>query len=269
MSGLPTPRTRPGRAALAVIVAEPSRALVALDYDGTLAPIVDHPEDAAAHPRAAAVLRELAAVVGWVAIVTGRPAADAVRLGGFADVRGLTVLGHYGLERWSADRVDTPLIHPGVAEARRAVTALAVDGPAGLVVEDKGHSVALHTRRAADPAGALGMVRPRVEQIAGQTGLEVAPGRFVLELRPPGTDKGTALRALVARTKPAAVMFIGDDLGDLAAVTALREMDVAGVVVCSDSAESPPELREQADVVVAGPTGVVTFLESLAKEIIS
>jgi trehalose 6-phosphate phosphatase len=58
--------------------------------------------------------------------------------------------------------------------------------------------VALHTRRAADPAGALAAVRPRVERLANETGLVVTPGRFVLELRPPGTDKGAALRALVS-----------------------------------------------------------------------
>ncbi|HEY9375602.1 MAG TPA: trehalose-phosphatase, partial [Jiangellaceae bacterium] len=152
---------------------------------------------------------------------------------------------------------------------RSGITALAANGPPGLVVEDKGHSVALHSRRAADPASALAAVRTRVDQLAVETGLIVAPGRFVLELRPPDTDKGAALRALVAEMSPQSAVFIGDDLGDLAAVAALREMDVAGLVVCSDSVEAPPELRAQADLVVAGPAGVVTFLESLAKEIVS
>ena len=269
MSGLPTPQTAAGKAALAAILTEPKGALVALDYDGTLAPIVDRPEDAVAHPRAAAALRGLAVVVGKVAIVTGRPAAEAVRLAGFSDIPGLVVLGHYGLERWSAGQVETPQTHPGVAAARRGVAALVAEGPDGLVLEDKGHSVALHSRRAADPAGALATVQPRVEQLARETGLVVAPGRFVLELRPPGVDKGAALRTLVAETRPLSVVFVGDDVGDLPAVAALREMDVPGIVVCSDSAESPPDLREQSDLVVAGPSGVVSFLESLTKMIVS
>ena len=50
---------------------------------------------------------------------------------------------------------------------------------------------------------------------------------------------------------------------------AVREIDVAGLVVCSDSVESPPELRQQADLVVPGPPGVVSFLESLAQLIVS
>jgi trehalose 6-phosphate phosphatase len=178
-------------------------------------------------------------------------------------------MGHYGLERWSDGRVDSPHIHPGVAPARQGVAALAAAGPEGLVLEDKVHSVALHSRRAADPAGSLAAARPKVEELARETGLEVAPGRFVLELRPPGTDKGTALRTLVSETRARTAMFIGDDLGDLAAVAALREMDVSGLVVCSDSAESPPRLREQADLVVPGPAGVVAFLQSVAKVIVS
>jgi trehalose 6-phosphate phosphatase len=269
VSGLPTPRTPEGQAALGIVAAEPNRAIVALDYDGTLAPIVDRPEDAVAHPGVAAALGALAAVVGRVVIVTGRPSAQAVRLGRLARIPGLIVLGHYGLERWSDGRVETPPVHPGVEPARRGAADLIAEGPPGLALEDKRHSVALHTRRAADPAGALAAVRPQVERLANDTGLVVTPGRFVLELRPPGTDKGAALRTLVAETRPLSVIFIGDDEGDLAAVAALREMDVASVVVCSDSAESPPRLREQADLVVAGPAGVVSFLQALTKVIVS
>jgi trehalose 6-phosphate phosphatase len=269
VSALPTPRSPAGRAALAALVSDPGRALLALDYDGTLAPIVERPEDAVAHPGAVAALRAVAGAVGQIAVVTGRPAAEAVRLGRLADVPKLVVLGHYGLDRWQAGELSEPRPHPGVAAARRGVAALVADGPAGLVLEDKGHSVALHTRRAADPVAALAAARPRMERLARETGLIVAPGRLVLELRPPGTDKGSALRALVREVAPASVVFIGDDLGDLAAVRALRAIDIVGLVICSDSAESPPELRDEADLVVAGPAGVVAFLEALAGLIVS
>lgn len=269
MSGLLAPQTPGGQAALAALLDEPARALLAMDYDGTLAPIVDRPEEAVAHPRAASALGALAEVIGQVAIVTGRASADAVRLGALSGIPGLVVLGHYGSERWSGGQVSTPSIHPGVAAARRGVAALVAEGPAGLFLEDKGHSVAVHSRRAADPAGALAAIRARVQRLARDSGLIVTPGRYVLELRPADTDKGTALGALVAEMDPSVVVFIGDDVGDLAAVTALRDWDVKGLVVCSDSEESPPQFREQADLVVAGPQGVVEFLESLAKEIVS
>ncbi|MDQ3431563.1 MAG: trehalose-phosphatase, partial [Actinomycetota bacterium] len=92
------------------------------------------------------------------------------------------------------------------------------------------------------------------------------PGRMVLEIRPPGMDKGAALRALVQERAARAVLFAGDDLGDLAAYDAVQGMraeGVAGLLVCSASAEVG-ELAERADVVVDGPAGVVDLLEALA-----
>ncbi|MBD0292369.1 MAG: trehalose-phosphatase [Jiangellaceae bacterium] len=267
MSGLPVPRTSSGRRALDAVLAAPARTLVALDYDGTLAPIVERPEDAVAAPGAADALRALAPLVGLVAVITGRPAADAVRLGGFADVPSLVVLGHYGLERWSGGEITTPTTHSAVPHARVAAAMIVAGAPSGVWLEDKGHSVAIHTRGAAEPAAALETVRRPVEQLAKTTGLLVTPGKFVLELRPPGTDKGGTLRAVVAETGPAAVVFAGDDLGDLAAVGALRELPVPGLVICSDSAETPAALRDDADLVVAGAAGVVEWLMSLAAKI--
>src|SRR5262245_42313157 len=102
---LPTPATAAGRDALAAILGRPERAVIALDFDGTLAPIVADPEQARAHPGAVPALAALAPLVHRVAVITGRPAAVAVAHGGFAQVPGLehlVVLGHYGAERWDA-----------------------------------------------------------------------------------------------------------------------------------------------------------------------
>lgn len=242
-----------------------SRTLVALDFDGTLAPIVERPEDARALPAAADVLSELAGKVAQVAVVTGRPAADAVRLGGLDGVPGLVVCGHYGLERWEGGRLHTPSHAAGVDEARRRVMAL-VNGREGVTLEDKGHSVAVHTRQARDPRGALDDIRPQVSAVARDTGLDVAPGRFVLELRPVGTDKGTTIRELAAEVSATAVVYAGDDLGDVPAVDAIRAMEaegVMGVVLCSDAPEVAAEFRARADVVVPGPEGVLAALRTL------
>lgn len=244
--------------------AEPPDTLVALDFDGTLAPIVDRPEDAVAHPEAAPALADLAEVGYHVAIVTGRPVGDVLRLGaGFGDIPGLIICGHYGLERWRDGVTASPEVHPGVEPARQAVTDLAAARD-GVTIEDKGHSVAVHTRTAADPAETFAAVRPEVERIGERWRLEIVPGRYVLELRPAGVDKGGAVRDLVEQTGVSAVVFAGDDLGDLAAVAMIRALDVEGTVVCSDSAETPIELRETADRVVDGPAGVVALLRELA-----
>lgn len=269
LGGLPVPRTEEGRAGLAAIRHEPATALIATDFDGTLAPIVADPQEARAHPGAVAGLRGLAGLVGTLAVITGRPAAEAVELGGFDGVPGMIVLGHYGLERWQDGALTAPPPPPGVEAARRRLPQLLADtGAAGGVwVEDKGSALAVHTRRAADPAGSLAALRGPLAGLAADAGLVVEPGRLVIELRPPGMDKGAALTALVAERKAGPVLFAGDDLGDLAAfgaVRALREDGHPGLTVCSASGEVS-ELAAEADLVVDGPGGVAVLLGSLAR----
>lgn len=163
---LPTPRTRAGQDGLAALLAQPGTALVGLDFDGTLAPIVADPEQARAHPGAVPALAALAPRVASVAVITGRPPEVAVRHGGFADVPGLehlTVLGHYGAERWDAatGEVTAPPPHPGVAAVRAELPAVLRRAGAdeGTWIEEKGRALAVHTRRAADPQAAFEALR--------------------------------------------------------------------------------------------------------------
>ncbi|MBZ6230972.1 trehalose-phosphatase [Streptomyces olivaceus] len=270
---LPTPARAAGREGLDALLADPRRAVVALDFDGTLAPIVPDPDRARAHPGAVPALAALAPKVASVAVITGRPAEVAVHHGGFADAPGLdhlVVLGHYGAERWDAATrtLTTPEPHPGVAAVRAELPGLldrSGAGP-GTWTEDKGHAVAVHTRRAPAPQAALDALRAPLTDLAARHGLIVEPGRLVLELRPPGMDKGAALRSHVHALGAGSVLFAGDDLGDLpafAAVDALRAEGTPGLLVCSGSDEVT-ELRKRADVEVAGPAGVVGLLAALA-----
>ncbi|MGI5455817.1 trehalose-phosphatase [Streptomyces sp. CA-249302] len=270
---LPTPATRAGRDGLAAILANPGKSVLAFDFDGTLAPIVPDPEQARAHPDAVPALARLAPKVASVAVVTGRPADVAVRHGGFAGVPGLehlTVLGHYGAERWDAvsGEINAPAPHPGVAAVRAELPGF-LDGFGawqGTWIEEKGRAVAVHTRRATDPQAAFDALRAPLTDLATRHGLIVEPGRLVLELRPPGMDKGVALLNHVRETSATAVLYAGDDLGDLpafAAVEKLRSDGVPGVLVCSGSDEVT-EMRERADLVVDGPAGVVGLLRGLA-----
>jgi trehalose 6-phosphate phosphatase len=262
------PRTAEGRTGLAALLARPDRALIGLDFDGTLSPIVADPRDARAQPGAAAALGALARRVGTLAIITGRPAATAVEYGGLADVPGLIVLGHYGFERWSDGQVAARPTPPGVAAAREQLPGIlaAAGAPAGTWTEDKDHAVAVHTRRTADPDAALALLRPPLERLAEAEGLLAQPGRMVIELRPRGMDKGAALKAVISERASRVVLFCGDDLGDLPAFRALGELrgqGIPGVAVCSGSAEVT-ELATAADLVVEGPAGVVDLLGWLA-----
>ena len=266
---LPPARTPDGQAGLAAIATDPASALIATDYDGTLAPIVDDPATAVAAPGAVAALKRLADRVGTVAVITGRAAADAVALGGLGDVPGLIVLGHYGAQRWQAGVLSAPSVPPGVQAAREALPGLltAVAAPAGTTVEDKGTALAVHTRQTADPAAALALLREPLRRLADGVALTLEPGRLVLELRPPGMDKGTALLGLAAERAAGSVLFSGDDLGDLAAFAAIRRLRTDGIPGCAVASESTesPRVAEAADVVVDGPPGIVRLLAALAE----
>jgi trehalose 6-phosphate phosphatase len=264
--------TAEGRAGLAAIVARPRDALIGLDFDGTLAPIVPDPRDARAHPGAVPALTRLAGLVGTLAVITGRPAADAVSYGGLDAVPGLIVLGQYGWQRWQDGQLATPEPPSGVDRARRIIPALISEaGPAaeGTWTEDKGHALAVHTRRAAAPQTALDRLRGPLTRLAADLDLAAEPGRLVLELRPRGVDKGGTLKGLVRETTARSVLYGGDDLGDLAAFDAVRELRADGTPGCVVASASPetPQVAAAADLVVDGPDGVLRFLDWLADRI--
>lgn len=188
---LPMPVTAAGREGLEALLRAPRRSVVALDFDGTLADIVPDPDQARAHPEAVPALSALAPEVDSVAVVTGRPAGVAVRYGGFAGVPGLehlVVLGHYGAERWDAVSgiVHAPAEHPGVAAVRAELPGFldSIGAWRGTWIEEKGRALAVHTRRAQDPAAAFAALREPLTELAARHGLMVEPGRAVLELRP-------------------------------------------------------------------------------------
>jgi trehalose 6-phosphate phosphatase len=110
-------------------------------------------------------------------------------------------------------------------------------------------------------------LRGPLAELAEKHGLMVEPGRYVLELRPPGVDKGAALTGFLREVDAGSVLYGGDDLGDLAAfaaVRALRAEGVPGVLVAAAGDDAPPEITGQADLVVPGPGGVVDLLDALA-----
>jgi trehalose 6-phosphate phosphatase len=192
-----------------------------------------------------------------------------VELGGFASIPGLIVIGHHGFDRWEGGRLTSPPPPPEVATARtRLPGALAAAGaPEGTWVEDKGHALVVHVRRTADPQAALARLTGPMAEFAAETGLDSKPGRLVIELRPRGVSKGTALTELIAERDPSAVLFAGDDLGDLPAfeaVRAARAAGRAGIAVCSASDEVSA-LAAHADLVLDGPKEVAALLAALAE----
>lgn len=243
----------------------PERSGVFVDFDGTLAPIVDDPAAARPHDDAVATLSRLSARWGVVAVVSGRPAGFLVEhLAGAGRTR---FLGLYGLERASGDSASVET-HPDGVPWRQAVSAAADEAEStpipGMGVERKGLTVTLHYR--AEPGRAAEVDR-LAAGLAARHGLHAHAGKMSVELRPPvEVDKGTVLAELSSGL--AAVAFAGDDIGDLPAFAALRAMRGAGTVtlsVASGGAETPPEVVAAADLAVDGPDGILAVLHRLAE----
>jgi trehalose 6-phosphate phosphatase len=247
--------------------------VVGLDFDGTLSPVVDDPEAARLHPGAPGALLELAEAVRAVAVITGRPARQVIAMGDLDALgdamldRGaeLFVFGQYGNERWSAteQRIRSPRPPAGLASFERELPAvLRRADAADAYIEQKGLAVAVHTRRLDDPAAAFERLLAPVAALAERHHLAIEPGRNVIEIRSGDMHKGHAVRTFVAEQEATGVVFGGDDLGDVEAFEAVRDLrdhGLPGLVVCSASKEQP-DLVELADVVVDGPAGVVELL---------
>jgi trehalose 6-phosphate phosphatase len=263
----------------AALVAVASSTVVGLDFDGTLAPIVDDPDSAHIHPDAPEVLLELSSVVRAIAVVTGRPARKVLALGGLDQVgqeiggagRELFVFGQYGFERWSSTsrRVVSPRPPQGLSGFLRELPQVLRDADAPeAFVEDKGLAIAVHTRRLDDPVGAFERLEPRLRDLAARHEMAVEPGRNVIEARSPGMDKGTVVRDLARDQEAGGFLFAGDDLGDLeafAAVEDLRNDGLPTLLVCSASDEESA-LIARSDVVVKGPDGVLDLLRLLVRD---
>jgi trehalose 6-phosphate phosphatase len=262
------------------LVAVAPRAAVGLDFDGTLSPIVDDPTTAVVHPEVPDALADLARVVAAVAVITGRPAAQAIELGSLAalgervEAAGSTLrlFGQYGDQRWTSagGTIDSPPPPAGIADFLRELPGTLLEaGAEAAYVEEKGLAVGVHTRRLPDPGAAYAALLGPLTTLAQRHGLSVEPGKHVVEVRAGDMHKGIAVTDLVDEVGAAGFLYAGDDLGDLAALDAVERLAVerglAPLLVCADPRPDSP-LRARADVVVDGPAGLVALLRRFVAE---
>jgi len=216
---------------------------------------VVRPELARPAPGAREAVAALVPRYRLVAVVTGRPAAEAA---GILGVEGVRYVGLYGME--GAPPPPAPL-----AEALRRVAA----GVPGAWVEEKGASLAVHYRQAPDPAAARASLVRSLGAAARRAGWEIVEGKMVLEVMPPDRPrKGAAVERLVREAGLAAALYAGDDVADLDAFAALDRLAGRGVEVVRVAVagpETPEELLRRADLVVEGPAGLVALLRDLAR----
>lgn len=205
-----------------------SDAALFLDLDGTLAPIVSRPDEVGPDPRRTGLLERLRrALDGRLAIVSGRTLGDLDRI---LEGRVPALAAVHGLARRDTrgELASTPP-HPGLNAAVAGLRAFAGAHP-GLLVEDKGLSVALHYRLAPHLAREA---RAETTRLAQDCGLVLQPGDMVMELRTPGAGKGDSVRAFMAE-RPflgAIPVFMGDDLTDEAGFEAADALGGFGVLI--------------------------------------
>ena len=223
-----------------------------LDLDGTLAPIAARPQDVRPDPRRTDLLERLAQQLdGRLAVVSGRTLADVDRI---LEGRVTAVAAVHGLVRRDAGgrTIQTPP-HPQLAAAAAELRAFAARD-CGLLVEEKGLSVALHFRLAPRQARAA---RACAVSLAAGTGLVLQEGAMVEELRTPGPDKGDSVRAFLAEPPFAGArpVFVGDDVTDEAGFAAARALGGVGVAV-------GPQRATEAGYQLPGVEAALAWLEA-------
>lgn len=257
LEGAPDPRLV---RALAPLIADPEGSVLLFDFDGTLSPIVDRPDQARPTPGVIDLLDQLTKLYRTVGVVSGRPVSFlAEHL-----PPSLVLSGQYGLESIvDGERLDLP----DADEWRSAVdlaTAMLEDAvPAGALVEPKGLSLTVHYRGRTDLADEVGAA---VADVAEATGLVKRAAKMSVELVPPlPTSKAEVVRRW--GTGARGVLFVGDDVGDLPGFEALEALQggvtthVIGLAV--GTPELPDAVREAADLVLDGPDAVVDVLAAL------
>jgi trehalose 6-phosphate phosphatase len=214
-------------AALAAIAGTPAL-LLALDFDGTLAPLVDDPMTARALPEVRATMTRLAELAGIrLALVSGR-SLDSLRIVAEELPPGVLLVGSHGAELW----IDGELTILPIAEADHALLgrlAVLLDGVAaehpGVHVEYKPAGAAMHTRLA-DPATAQRAVTEALAGAAELPGLTPRTGKDILEFSVHAATKGEGIEYLRHAVGATAVLFIGDDVTDEDGFAVLRPGDL-------------------------------------------
>jgi trehalose 6-phosphate phosphatase len=244
------------------------RLLLATDYDGTLAPIVDEPADAWPPPFTVRLLERLTERLAAVAVISGRDTATLVER---LPIPRLILYGNHGLERrrgpdWEI-LADARPWRERVSEVADELAGDPALARPGVAVERKILGLSVHYRGAAEPEREGARLRAVVEAHAARHDLQVHAGRRVWELRPPvPADKGRALAALLDEVRPDAAIYIGDDLGDRPAWEALRRFRGIQLAVGAASPEVPAEAYSACDLVLDGPRAVQQLLGALAEQ---
>jgi trehalose 6-phosphate phosphatase len=249
------------RSALDALAARPSALIT--DIDGTISPIVLVPDQATVGDTIKECLASLRSRLDLVAVITAREEPVARRMIG---LDGLTYVGNYALD---GDHGGWAGYAGALASAKQALVSMPC-----VAVEEKGVSFALHYRNCED-AGVREQLMSLAQPLADGNGGKLLQGKKVIELVPRSLpDKGTAIGRLIDEHGIRGLVYLGDDISDIAVFRELARrsdrdgLKAAGIAVVDD--ETDDEVRQSATLHLDGVTQVEEFLlalrASLARE---
>ncbi|WP_413205201.1 trehalose-phosphatase [Rhodospirillum sp. A1_3_36] len=236
-----------------------------LDYDGTLTPIVDRPEDAILSAKGREAVRALAAKVP-VAVVSGRDRADVEALVGIPE---LIYAGSHGFDIRVPGKGEVALDglgdHVGLLDQVEAQLHAGLDSIDGALIERKKFSIAAHYRLVSD--GDYPAFRACLDRVAAMDGVKEKLGKKVFEFQPDiDWDKGKAVlhlrKALGLDGDDMAAMFFGDDVTDEDAFKILPGIGGIGVLVAAPEEDGTGRLTH-AQVRVADPDAVYRLFQAM------
>lgn len=241
------------------------------DIDGTISQVARTPSEATVEEPARRSLRRLESKLAIVGAITGRAADNAAEMLG---LEGTVVIGNHGYERLQhGERIVHPLAIASLAAVSacvRAMSAIVAVTPRldGVIVEDKNLSASVHYRLVEDQGRTVELLKDVIRSIAELHDLNVTEGRLVVEIRPREVvTKGTAIRDLAREMGLSGVVYLGDDVTDVDAFRALRDLaspETATLSIGVVSAETNPIVAETADLLVDGVEGCVALLNGVA-----
>ncbi len=238
------------------------------DVDGTISPTAPTPEEALVSPVCRRYLSLLCRRVVLVAAISGR---QAVTVRDMVRVEGMVYIGNHGLEVWAEGQLEmtgegaaySGIIRPVIEELVRLLPE------EGIRIEDKQLTVSIHYRLHPEPEQARGEIMAALRQLPQTEKLHIMPGRRVIDLLPPGADKGTAVTGLIERYRLRGAIYLGDDSTDIDAFRAVRgasrDPGFHGLAIGVISREMPENLTAEADFTLNGVRDVERFLEWLSQ----
>ena len=244
----------------------PSLGLVT-DIDGTISEIAPSPREAVVSPICRRYLALLSQQLKLVAVVSGRPAAEARSMLGIDEV---IYIGNHGLERWEGGRtILRSEAKPYAALIENTLQQLSpLLAVKGISFDNKGVTASIHYRRCPDRQAAREAILDAVASISPTRELQIIEGRFVVDIRPPlKWNKGSAVLDLAQSHHIQGVVYLGDDLTDIDAFQTLRTAPLKSISIGVTSGEMPLYLEKEADYTVQGVGGVEQFLRWLVQAV--